>query len=143
MHISYFKYLMILLGCLVLSGCATLGGPKKEPLTIEEIVAMAQAGKSDQEIIDQIHETDSVFFLDSDQVLELRNQGLSGALVDEMMQTGIQDKVMDARRQERFDWMMRTPTPMRYGAYPYYYPYWYDPWFDLYPYHRLKPAQKP
>lgn len=60
----------------------------REQLSIYDVEAMAKNGLSDDVIIRQIQNTKSVFYLTSDQIIELKQAGVSEKVIEYMMQTG-------------------------------------------------------
>ena len=117
------KHLLIfsMLG-LLLTGCASR--PRPTPLTQPDVVAMVQAGMTDEDIMRQIDATDTVFRLNAQDVVALRDQGVSDRLITFMMDTYTRAAV-SAERSASF----------YHGYGPYYYPYrgyWYRP------YHRCR-----
>lgn len=60
----------------------------KQPLSISDVEAMSRNGLSDEVIISQIHSTGSVFHLTADQIIQLKNAGVSQKVIDAMIKTG-------------------------------------------------------
>ncbi|MCG3148089.1 MAG: hypothetical protein PCFJNLEI_01531 [Verrucomicrobiae bacterium] len=100
---------------LLLVGCATTGS-RPQPLTQAGIIALAQAGTADAEIIQQIDETRSIYRLGAADVIRLRQEGVSETVVNYMLDTYVRYAVAVQRRQDAFeyDWHYR------WG-------YWYSP----------------
>jgi outer membrane lipoprotein SlyB len=61
---------------------------KGEPLSIQDIKAMTRAHLSDDVIIDQIRATQSVFYLTSQEIIDLKNAQVSSRVIDYMIRTG-------------------------------------------------------
>ena len=59
-----------------------------EQLSIDDIKEMSKNGLSDNVIIGQIQSTDSVYFLSTNQIIDLKNSGVSQRVIDYMIQTG-------------------------------------------------------
>jgi outer membrane lipoprotein SlyB len=59
-----------------------------QQLSIYDVEAMSKNGLSDNVIIGQIQSTHSVFHLSSEQIIELKNAGVSEAVIEYMIQTG-------------------------------------------------------
>ena len=59
-----------------------------QQLTIQDIENMARAGIKDSVIINQIDATHSVFHLSADQIVQLKNAGVSQNVIDHMIRTG-------------------------------------------------------
>lgn len=62
--------------------------PQGQPLSIADIKAMAKAGVSDNIIINQINNTHSVYNLDANDIIDLKNGGVSDKVITYMMNTG-------------------------------------------------------
>ncbi len=62
----------------------------KEPLSVDDIKKMSKAGLSDNVIISQIQATNSVFYLSTADIIDLKNAGVSQRVIDYMIQTGNQ-----------------------------------------------------
>jgi hypothetical protein len=90
-------------------------------LTQPDIVAMVQAGMSDEQIIREIDSTRSVFRLNATDVVALRDQGVSDRVISYMMETYTRAAV---------EWE-RSRSWYYYGYGPYfYYPFsYYGGWY--------------
>lgn len=62
----------------------------KEQLSVDDIKKMSKAGLSDNVIISQIQATNSVFYLSTADIIDLKNAGVSQRIIDYMIQTGNQ-----------------------------------------------------
>lgn len=62
----------------------------KEQLSVDDIKAMAKNGLSDNVIIGQIQSTHSVFHLTTNEIIDLKDSGVSQKVIDYMIQTGNQ-----------------------------------------------------
>lgn len=60
----------------------------REQLSIYDVEAMSRNGINDDVIIGQIQNTRSVFYLTSEQIIELKQQGVSQRVIEYMVQTG-------------------------------------------------------
>lgn len=69
---------------------ATLVPAPVASLTLEEIVSMAKQGKTDQEIITAIQQSQSRYALSPSQVLEWHQKGIPTAVLDFMQQANAQ-----------------------------------------------------
>jgi hypothetical protein len=88
----------------LLAGCAsTPRQPPPPPLTQVDVISMVKAGVSDEEIMRRIDGTRTVFRLSSDDVIRLRNEGLSDRLVNFMLDTHTR-AAMDAQRRQDADY---------------------------------------
>jgi len=59
-----------------------------EQLSTDDIKKMSRAGISDDTIISQIHETKSIFYLSSADIVDLKKAGISQRVINTMIQTG-------------------------------------------------------
>ncbi len=60
----------------------------KEQLSTNDIEAMSRNGLSDDVIINQIKHTDSVFHLTAEQIIELKQAGVSEKVIQSMIDSG-------------------------------------------------------
>jgi outer membrane lipoprotein SlyB len=63
---------------------------ENKKLSKQDIINMSRAGISDQVIIDQIHASKSKFSLSSDEIIDLKNQGVSQSVINAMIKTKTQ-----------------------------------------------------
>lgn len=61
-----------------------------QQLSTDDIKKMAQAGLSDEVIIDQIQQTKSIFYMSSADIVDLKKAGVSQRVINQMIQTGNQ-----------------------------------------------------
>ena len=61
-----------------------------EQLSIDDVKKMTKAGLSDQVIISQIDATQSVYYLSTADIIDLKHYGVSQKVIDHMIQTGNQ-----------------------------------------------------
>ena len=59
-----------------------------EPLSTDDIKKMSRAGLSDEVIMKQIHDTKSIFYLSSADIVDLKKSGVSQRVINFMIQTG-------------------------------------------------------
>jgi len=79
------------------TGCKTT--PPPTPLTQTDVISMTKAGLTDQEIINRIDATRTVFRLTADNVVTLRQEGVSDRVVTYMLDTYTRFAVAEERRQ--------------------------------------------
>ncbi len=97
--------LSIILSLIFYIGCATLSGnpvgPPPDPVTVQEVVEMTEAGLPPQIIINKIQESHTVYRLQASQLVQLKDMGVSDEVINYMQQTYI-----DAVRQNQAyeDW---------------------------------------
>lgn len=99
-----------------LLGCATTKQQQPPPLTIDDIISMARAGKADTEIIQSIKTRRTFYRLGAEDVIKLHEGGVSNAVIDHMLQTGVEAAREEERRYSR-------------SAYPYYWHPYYGYWY--------------
>lgn len=98
-------------------GCATR--PRPAPLTQADIISMVKAGVPDEEIIRRIDDTRTVFRLSSDDVVRLRNEGVSDRVVNYMLDTYTRYVAAQERRNAYYDYDWHYRFGFYYG-YPYH-----------------------
>ena len=98
------------LTCLVvalLAGCASTK-PRPTPLSLADIMSMSKAGLSDAEIIQRVEVTYTVFKLTADDVVRLRNEGVSNGVVTYMLGTYTRAAMDEQRHRDsdeiRYNW---------------------------------------
>jgi hypothetical protein len=96
------RLLMAVPVLLLAAGCATTA-PRPAPLVQTDIISMTKAGMTDEEIIRRIDDTRTVFRLNSDDVVRLRNEGVSDRVVTYMLETFTRAAVEEQRRRDRLD----------------------------------------
>ena len=99
-------------------GCATTA-PRPPPLTQTDIISMTKASMTDEEIMRRIDGTRTVFRLNSDDVVRLRQEGVSDRVVTYMLDTYTRAAVAEQRRQDAY----------YYDDYYFHYGFYYGhPW---------------
>jgi hypothetical protein len=104
--------LLLLLVGLATAGCATRPAPI--PLTQADIISMAKADTTDEEIIRRIDTSHTVFRLGAADVVRLRNEGVSERVVNYMLETYPRYVAAEQLRQDSYE-----------NDYRYRYGYWY------------------
>ena len=92
------KAFLILAATMLFAGCATT--PRPTPLTQADIISMTKAGLTDEDIMRRIDATQTVFRLNSDDVLFLRKEGVSDRVVTYMLDTLTRAAVAAQRRRD-------------------------------------------
>ena len=103
---------------LFVMGCASHRPAPPPPLTQADVISMVKMSVPDEDIMRRIDATRTVLRLSSDDVVRLRNEGLSDRLVNFLLDTYTR-AAMDAQRRQDADYY--------YNSYPPYYGYGY-PW---------------
>ena len=83
----------------LLVGCATTH-PRPPPLTQTDIISMVKAGMTDEDIMRRIDDTGTVFRLSSEDVIRLRNEGVSDRVVNYMLDTYTRAVAAEQRRRD-------------------------------------------
>lgn len=102
-------------------GCATR--PRPQPLSQSDIISMTKAGVADEEILRRIDGTRTVFRLSSEDVIRLRNEGVSDRVVNYMLDTYTRYVADQERRQAYYDYNWNYGFGFSYG-YPFHRHYW-------------------
>lgn len=90
----------VILVVLLVVGCATHRSPPPPPLAETDVISMVKMGVADDEIMRRIDETRTVFRLSSEDVVRLRNEGLSDRLVSFMLDTYARAAAAAQRQQD-------------------------------------------
>ena len=110
------KQLLTYLAIVLLVGCAT-AKPRPTPLSLADIMSMSKAGLSDGEIIQRVEDTHSVFKLTADDVVRLRNEGVSNGVVTYLLDNYTRAAMAEQRRRDSDE--IRSQWGFYYG-----HPYW-------------------
>ena len=86
-----------------ISGCANFGGPEREPMTLERLVAMAKEGKDAQAIIVEIQASSTVFDAAASQYAKLSRDGVPDAVLDYMQNGQLKMAERQGRREAMQD----------------------------------------
>lgn len=100
------------------------------PVTFEEVIRLTQDKVPPDIIIKKIRDSNTVFRLNSDEVAELRRQGVDSKVVDFMMNTYTEQIRRDQEMKDWNRWWF-------YGGHYYWWPDWDDHHYNrIYrPYH--------
>jgi hypothetical protein len=102
---------------LVIAGCATVGGPEPQPLTLEQIVALAKQGKDAPSIINDIKASQTTYDVTASQYAKLSRDGVPDAVLDFMQQGQIRMAERQGRREAYNDqWLYGRGWGWGYGA---------------------------
>jgi hypothetical protein len=124
------KYLLLLSG-LLLTGCVTrtytVNTPPPGP-TVAEVQSMVAAHVSDSVIISQIQNSSTRYHLTADQIIALKNAGVSDAVINALINTASKPQPQAT-----------TTVDQTVYPYPYFYvdpwPFWWWGWGPHYYYH--------
>ncbi|MBI4229028.1 MAG: hypothetical protein HY693_04815 [Deltaproteobacteria bacterium] len=95
---------IISLPALFLGSCASVTSNTPSKVTVSQIIEMTKAGASNQEIINEIQQSKTVYKLDGNQYARLRQTGVSDNVINYMQET-YTDEIQ--KRQDRDeDWEM-------------------------------------
>ena len=86
---------------LLVAGCATVNRP--EPLTSEEVVALAKSGKTSKDIIEEIKRTDTVIPLSASEIVRLSAAGVPTEVLDHLQRAQI-DEIRWRDRYSQYYW---------------------------------------
>jgi hypothetical protein len=126
--LGFLLSLRVVAATALLAGCATVERPK--PLAAADIVAMAKAGRSAQQIIEELKRTDTVLPLQASDIVALHEAGVPDEVLDWMQAAQIQE-IRWRDRNSAYYWygpMNRGfgPCPWPYGGFRR--PYLGGPW---------------
>lgn len=111
------KKINFLILIILLSGCTVLSPQYPPEVTVDQVIQMSKSGISPEEIISKIDESHTVYYLKSEDVVRLKQEGVAGHVIDYMLMT--EKKTIEA--SERAKW--RSYYSPRYDSW--YYPYYY------------------
>lgn len=106
---------LILMLSAALSGCASLGFEKTNPLTVDQIVQMSREGMPGDTIVKQMRDSREVYRLSASQLAKLHDQGVADEVIDYMQETYIR-----AERREELQYQSQL---CGYGLYCRPFPY--------------------
>ena len=98
-YVKRVNVVLIATVLVALSGCATLGVPEREPVSLEQLVAMAKQGKDAASIVREIRESRTTYDVMASQYAKLSRDGVPDEVID-FMQRG---QLRMAERQGRRD----------------------------------------
>jgi hypothetical protein len=93
--------LMLLIGISLLSGCATLGFKKPEPVTVGQVIQMSKDNVPPETIVQKMRDSDTVYPLTAAQLAELHDMGVADQVLNYMQRTYIE---AERRQQSADDW---------------------------------------
>ncbi|MBM3859169.1 MAG: hypothetical protein FJ395_05915 [Verrucomicrobia bacterium] len=109
------KFLILVLLPILTTGCATT--PRPAAVSLADVISMTKAGSWDDDIIRRIESARTVYRLGADDVVRLRNEGVSDRVINYMLETYTRAAVAEQQRRDYY----------YYGSYygPYYRPHWW------------------
>ncbi len=89
----------VLAVCLVFSllGCSILKGRKTVPMTSEDVVRLSREGETPEAIIEKLKESKTAVLLKTDQVIELKEQGVDTEVIDYMIVSYVQNETRNTK----------------------------------------------
>lgn len=110
-------------------GCATFRNDLRspDPVTVQQVIDMSKAGVPAEEIVDEIQRSGTVYRLNASELANLRQQGVSDEVINEMQGTYLRSV---AEGQAAEDWGMYSlgldgfwygGAPYGWGGWPGYY----------------------
>lgn len=81
--------------CIGLASCA--GMPRKEPISLEQVIQMSKAQTPPADIIAQLTQTRTVLPISGSQFAKLREQGVDDAVLDHLQKSFVDSVEMEAR----------------------------------------------
>ena len=111
-----FSSLALLATLLALSGCASIAGPERQPVTLEQIVAMTKEGKDAQSIIRDIKESRTTYDVMASQYAKLSRDGVSDEVLDFMQHGQLRMAERQGRRSAYDDLWLSSRYGWGYGG---------------------------
>jgi outer membrane lipoprotein SlyB len=93
----------------------------RQPLTIEDVKALTRANVGDDLIISQIKSTRTAYRLSSDQIIDLKNSGVSSKVIDCMINTATVSAQVREPVVGTYYYVVPPPYPYYFYSYPRYY----------------------
>jgi len=124
---------------LALSGPVAAGQLEDQAAEIEDVLQLVAQGVSDEIIIKHIEARGFVYDLTADEILQLRDRGISETVIAAMLDTAIDNQPSQREREPVNDQAEQNDVDVYLGAgyfspwyyYPYAWSYYYDP-FPVY-----------
>ncbi|MEQ1516705.1 MAG: hypothetical protein ABL931_09475 [Usitatibacteraceae bacterium] len=110
------RHLAALTALVLLSGCAAVALPEREPFTLEQIVAMAKEGKPAAAIIQQIKESRTSYDVMASQYAKLSRDGVPDEVLDFMQHGQLRMAERQGRRSAYNDIWFAGPYGYGYGG---------------------------
>ena len=112
-----FSKVCLISATVLLSSCATMNGPTLQPLSLEQIVALAKEGKDAPAIINEIKVTQTSYDIAASQYAKLSRDGVPDAVLDYMQQGQMKMAERQGRREAREDlWLYGRGWGWGYGG---------------------------
>jgi hypothetical protein len=110
--------LVMAVGLLALSGCATLTGAPPVPVTVGQIIKMSHEGLPPREIIKLMQDSGTAYRLSASQLADLKQKGVSDAVINYMQQTYLNAVRKNQVRRDLAYWYL-GPDGYYYSGPPY------------------------
>lgn len=101
---------------LLLAGCASVALPEREPITLEQIVAMAKEGKAATAIIQEIKDSRTTYDVMASQYAKLSRDGVPDQVLDFMQYGQLRMAERQGRRNAYSDMWLAGPYGWGYGG---------------------------
>ena len=111
-----FSSLALLATLLALSGCASIVEPERQPITLEQIVAMTKEGKDAKSIIRDIKESRTTYDVMASQYAKLSRDGVSDEILDFMQHGQLRMAERQGRRSAYDDLWLSSRYGWGYGG---------------------------
>ena len=111
-----FSSLALVTTLLALSGCASIVGPERQPITLEQIVAMTKEGKDAKSIIRDIKESRTTYDVMASQYAKLSRDGVPDEILDFMQHGQLRMAERQGRRSAYDDLWLSSRYGWGYGG---------------------------
>lgn len=119
----------VLRRCLMIAALATLAAgctttPKREPMTLDQVITLSKQGMQPADIINQLKDTRTVFELSGSQYAKLKESGVDDSVLDYIQRTFVTSVEFETRMRYQslyWGWGWGWPARPFYGPWPYWY----------------------
>lgn len=128
---------LVMAGALIFTGCMTgydaTYDPHVRPMTVQDVDTLSSQGVSDSLIISQIRSTRSIFHLSTQDIVGLKQAGVSENVIQAMIASANRSNAVSDRRYYYYPDYAYFDLGWNWWGLPYYYPAYYNPVFYGFP----------
>ncbi len=110
----------------ILAGCHHHVYRAPPPVRTEQVIEMSRAGEPPERIIETIEKSRTIYYMDSQDVVDLKEQGVDKRVIDHMMRTAEREAERRAQRARAVRYYRPYPDPYLYWGPGF--GFYYGPW---------------